>query len=302
MPEWNELVASLPENVRQDPALTDIKDLSGLASNFISLKKSAGDWSSGLPDDIRKDPSLEPLKGKGITDVVKSFINAQRLVGADKIVLPKENSKKEEWDDFFKKLGRPDKPEGYKLTKPSDLPKGFPYQEEMMKGFAKVAHETGLSEKQVSSLCKWYLQSEVDSWDGMARDSAQAMQEAESVLRKEYGNAYDQRIGAAKVLIEKFGGPELKAVLDGTGIGNNPLLVKFLVNVAGQFSEDTLKGMGKSQFNIQTPEEAKRQIDELKLNKDFMEAYWNPKNQGHQAAKDKYGTLYAAAYPEQEKK
>jgi hypothetical protein len=302
MVEWNELVSSLPQDVRQDPALADVKDFGGLVTNYITAKKGAGDWQTGLPDDMKKDPSLDPLKGKGIVDVVKGFINAQKLIGKDKIPLPGETAKPEEWAEFYKKLGRPEKPEDYKLAKPSDLPKDFPFQEKLIQDFSKAGHELGLTTKQITGLYKWYLTNELETWNGITRDSAQAREGAETALRKEYGNAYDQRIGAAKILLGKFGTPELTQALDATGMGNNPLLVKFLVNVAGQFSEDTLKGMGKSQFNIQAPEEAKRQIDELKLNKEFMAAYFDPKNVGHTAAKEKYQGLYAAAYPEPERK
>jgi hypothetical protein len=276
-----------------------VKDFGSLATNFITLKKSAGDFKSGLPDELKNDPSLAPIKD--LPGLVKSYVNAQKLVGRDKIALPGENAKPEEWAEVWKRLGRPETPEGYKLAKPSDLPKDFPFQEQIIQGFSKTAHELGLTPAQVTGLYKWYLQGEVDAWTGMQRDQAQGVQAAETALRKEYGSAYEERVDAAKKILAQFGSQELLQQLETSGLGNNPLLVKFLANVAGQFSEDTLKGMGKSRFNIKTPEEARADIAALKADKAFTDAYFDPKHQGHEEAKKKYNALYAQAYPEEKK-
>lgn len=300
MLEWNELVQTLPENVRQDPALAEVKDFGGLVTNYITTKKAAGDFKAGLPDDLKNDPNLTPIKD--IPSLVKSFVNAQKMIGKDKIALPGKDAKPEEWVEVWKKLGRPEKPEDYKLGKPSDLPKDFPFQDKVVQQFSKTAHELGLSPGQVTGLYKWYLQGEVDAWTGMKKDSETAMQAAETELRKEFGSAYEERLEAANKILSQFGSQELVDQLATTGMGNNPMLVKFLANVAGQFSEDTLKGMGKARFQGKTPAEAAQEIEQLKIDKEFMGAYLNPRHMGHKAAMDRWTQLYQQAYPEPEKK
>lgn len=52
------------------------------------------------------------------------------------------------------------------------------------------------------------------------------------------GDKFSENLGVAKAAIDKFGSPELKALLDSTGIGNHPAVVKFAFAVGKAISED----------------------------------------------------------------
>ena len=256
-------------------------------------------WRDTLPEDIRDDPSLEPIKD--IPNLAKSYINAQRMVGADKVVIPGDDATDEERAQFFQKLGRPENPDGYGITKPSDLPEGMPYDEEYVKEFVAQAHTLGLTTNQAMGLWKWGMERDVNRFQTTVQEMEQARQEAETALRKEWGKAYDERMAGIKFLVDKFGGDEVRKVFDSTGIGNNPALAKFLADIANEFSEDTLRGMGEPRFGTKSPAEAKKEIQELWADKKFLDAYWNPKHPGNKAAKERMQGLYALAYPEEEK-
>ena len=58
-------------------------------------------------------------------DLAKSWVNAQKLIGKEKIPLPGEKATKEDWDVVFSRLGRPEKPEGYTLPE-IEVPDDFP--------------------------------------------------------------------------------------------------------------------------------------------------------------------------------
>ena len=49
-------------------------------------------------------------------DFVKSYLSAQKLVGANKVAIPNKMATDEDWDEVYKKLGRPDKPDDYKYS------------------------------------------------------------------------------------------------------------------------------------------------------------------------------------------
>ena len=49
-------------------------------------------------------------------DLLKSYKHAQKLVGADKIPVPNKHATEEDWNEVFKRLGAPDKPEDYKYN------------------------------------------------------------------------------------------------------------------------------------------------------------------------------------------
>ena len=108
-------------------------------------------------------------------------------------------------------------------------------------------------------------------------------------------------MAGVKFLVDKFGGDEIKQFFDSTGAGNDPAMATFLAKIANEFSEDTLRGMGEPRFGTKSPAEAKKEIQELQADKDFIDAYWNPKHPGNKAAKERMQGLYALAYPEEEK-
>ena len=66
-------------------------------------------WKESLPDDLRDNPSLKSIQD--VPGLAKSFIHAQKMVGADKIPVPTEHATKEDWDAVYSKLGRPATPD-----------------------------------------------------------------------------------------------------------------------------------------------------------------------------------------------
>lgn len=73
----------------------------------------AGDWRSSLPEDIRGEASLKDIKD--VAGLAKGYVHSQRMLGSH-IAMPKDDAKPEEWDAFYGKLGRPSKVEEYKFT------------------------------------------------------------------------------------------------------------------------------------------------------------------------------------------
>jgi hypothetical protein len=67
---------------------------------------------------------------------------------------------------------------------------------------------------------------------------------------KEFGGAgYDANLAGARKAIAKFGSPELKAVLEQSGLGNHPELVRAFVRVGKAMAEDSVAGAGASTGN-----------------------------------------------------
>ena len=47
---------------------------------------SGNDFLSTIPEELREHPSLSPIKD--VENLARSYVNAQKLIGADKIPLP----------------------------------------------------------------------------------------------------------------------------------------------------------------------------------------------------------------------
>ena len=66
-------------------------------------------WRDSLPDDIKGNTSLE--KFSDVSTLAKSYINAESMIGKDKMVVPGVNTTEDEWNDIYTKLGRPSTPD-----------------------------------------------------------------------------------------------------------------------------------------------------------------------------------------------
>ena len=70
-------------------------------------------WRESLPEDLRDDPSLKSIKD--ISGLAKSFVHSQKMIGMDKIPVPTEHATQEDWDVVYSKLGRPENPDAYEI-------------------------------------------------------------------------------------------------------------------------------------------------------------------------------------------
>lgn len=70
----------------------------------------------------------------------------------------------------------------------------------------------------------------------------------ETKADKEIGGAkFDENLGLAKKGLEQFATPELRSLLDSTGMGNHPEVVRMLMKVGKAISEDSLVRGGQSE-------------------------------------------------------
>lgn len=53
------------------------------------------------------------------------------------------------------------------------------------------------------------------------------------------GEAFDENLGVAKKALESFGTPELRTLLNESGIGNHPEVIRFMVRAGKAISSDT---------------------------------------------------------------
>ena len=135
------------------------------------------DWKASLSDELRAEKSLENIKD--VSSLAKSFIHAQKLVGADKIPVPNKHATKQDWDAVYKKLGRPETPDGYKFNLPEDQK----VNEEGLKVFADHAHKLGLLPNQAEGMVKFYNQMRAEEL-AAADSTAEAARQKERFFQK----------------------------------------------------------------------------------------------------------------------
>lgn len=263
----------------------------------VTTSNSVGSWRDSLPTDLRDNPSLRSIND--IPSLAKSYVHAQSLVGADKVVIPKDNATQEEWSNFFNKVGRPSNPNDYKLGRPENFPEQY-YDADMNNHMMQVFHESGLSSKQAKLLHSKYMEYVNNRITQGTQQTQQQAEQAMAALKQQYGPDFNIRVAAAQRAIQRFGSPELVSYLEKSGMGNNPELIKLFSNVGMSLTESRADGTGDQSFGGVSPMQAQAELDQLRADKNFIKQLTDKSVLGHKEASKKWQQLHAIAFPAEE--
>ena len=254
------------------------------------------DWRSGLPEDIRNDPSLADIKDVGA--MAKSYINGQKLIGKNRISLPGEGATDEEWSAFHSQLGRPEKSSLYDFGERPALPDGLEYDEGFETAYKDLAFKAGLTSQQAKTIFDGYHEYIQTKSSSEGENAAAQSAEWVNSLKKEFGKAYNERIELASRAVDTYGDGQLKEWLDNSGMGNNPMMVKLFAKIGEGIAEGRSDSAQQRGF-IMTPDQAKQEIARYNRDQTFMSAYQNGDNPGHAEAVKKMDSLFKLAYPDE---
>lgn len=243
-------------------------------------------WVESLNENFRNDPSIQKFKSPD--DLAKSYLEVQRLVGKEKIVIPAENAPDEEKAAFWNKIGRPEEAAKYE-TPELEMPEEVKMQEHTLEAFKNKAHELGLTKKQFSDLYGFYNEITLNSYNGELEKNSKMAGESESELRKEWGNAYETKVkGAQGVINTFFKGKELHPAFK--VLSSDRGFVKAMADVAERLGEDVIQGTPRS---VLTPKEAQSELNSIMA--DTKGAYYDDLHPEHKAIVEKVLALQSAA-------
>jgi len=228
-----------------------------------------------IPEGFKEEKALDNFNN--MEDFVKSYLHAQKLVGADKIPVPNKHSTDEDWHEVFKRLGAPETPEDYKYNL-----KDVELDQNQVSEFNKEAHKLGLLPRQAESLIKFYNEMNSNNAASQEEAAAQAQLQTETELKKEYGPQFSKRLDQAKKLAVNSLGSEFLEntyLKDGSRLGDNIKVIKAFSDLAEKLSEDEIiKGDGS---DYMTAKDIEKEINELTQE---GSAYWIKTHPNHQKA------------------
>ncbi len=251
-------------------------------------------WTQSLTDTALHDN--ETLKSaKSVEALATMTVNAQKMVGADKIAIPNEASSEEEWATFHKAGGRPETAGDYNFGRPEELPEEY-YNQERATAAQELMHKLGLSKKQADELFAFNNNTVIAQLKTQSQDDTLAMQKLTDGLVADWGNAYEQKKHLGNKAIEEgtAGNAEFKERLT-QKFGNDPDFVRFAANLGSKFSE----GGSPDIPLIPTTGDIQAQIDDAMSHKSHGADY---KSHGftraqHEAQVKKVTQLYESMYP-----
>lgn len=135
-----------------------------------------------------------------------------------------------------------DKPAGAPEKYEFKAPEGKEFAADTIKDFSEIAKELNLSQEAAQKLLDKMAPSiearQVQQLEAIRNEWADAAQ-----VDKEFGGEkLNENLAVAKKALDAFGSPELRALLNESGLGNNPEVIRFMYRAGKAMSEDTFVG------------------------------------------------------------
>ena len=260
---------------------------------------TTGTWRDSLPEDIRSAPSLAKFNDQA--DVVKSYLSLEQRLGSS-VPLLKPDATDKEKSEFYTKLGRPDKIEGYEFKALENAPPGLNYSPERDKAFAETVYNLGLTKAQATNLREALVQMQVADAQQAAARTAEATKKEEADLVKlqaTYGPKWDATFQGANLVLGNFGGEEMVKLITERGLQSNPTVIKFLANVAGVLQDHSvITGTDRLPGNFGGgPASALAEIEKMKGDPETQKALIDTGHKDHATVTKRWKAAFDAAYP-----
>jgi len=246
--------------------------------------KVATSWKEAISEEFRQDPNIE--KFTEIDALAKSYINATKMIGQDKVALPNKNSTEDQWNEFYDKAGRPESADKYSLNVKSDV---VPLDNGAVKQFAENAHKLGLSNKQAQGVLEFYKNSMEGTAQQSKVDTETAQVQAEQELRQEWGREFENNVKKAGALAKANINSDILdlELKSGIRVGDHPELIKGFAKIASMMSEDKIVSPESDSTSKITDIES--EISTITNNTDGP--YWNKQHPDHDKVVQQVYTL-----------
>ena len=231
-------------------------------------------WKDSISEQYRKDPNIE--KFTEIDALAKSYINATKMIGQDKLVIPNNNSTEEHWDEVYTKLGRPESADKYTLDAKSEV---VNFDDNAIKSFAEQSHKLGLNNKQAQGILEFYKNNMEGTAQQAKIDTETAQAQAEQQLRQEWGRDFEGKVKQAGALAKANINPEVldMTLQNGTRLGDHPEIIKGFAKIAGMMQEDKI--VATESENAQSVSNIEEEI--ASIVNDRNSPYWNKQHPDH---------------------
>ena len=247
---------------------------------------------AGISEDLRSDLTLKATKN--VAGMASQLVNAQKMIGKqpNMTLIPNEQSSLTEWDEFHKSMGRPDTPDEYEYNHIE----GFEgVDEEMEAAFKNLAHSEGIRPSTLQKLIEFDDNRIMGMRQAMQEAKAQEAEQCEADLKKQWGNAFEERLHLANRMIEENTTEENKGALL-EAMGNNPRVADFLANIAGKFVEHKIISADVSKH---TPTDALAEADVLRSTPGYLDGQLKQTSPSrYKQITQQISKLMEEAYPE----
>ncbi len=249
--------------------------------------------------DLLANPMFERMDS--VAALAKEHANAQKLIGADKVVIPGDDATEEEVRAFRTKLGVPLESKDYDLSG-IEVPEGLPWDEGFQTSMVDSMHKHGLSQAQVQGVLADYIESVGGQYQEVTGEAAQSRESALKDMRTEWGRSAPAQEQMAKSAFQSFAGENWQDIAgiqlaDGGVLGDNVDFIRTFANVGSKMQDHGLVGASNAPSRTTfTPGEAQAKVNQIVA--DSSSPYYSKSHPEHDAAVQQVSDLMEMAHPE----
>jgi hypothetical protein len=201
----------------------------------------------------------------GLAEAMESHRNLEKLLGSEKLPMPRDDNDREGLERVYKALGKPDDPKAYGLDRLEGVDPGFAGEA------GGWFQEAGLNPRQAGVLAERW-QAFVTGREAVEQQRAQVKSAQDiSALQGEWGGAFDANVELARRAARQFGVGEALPALE-QALGSRGLIA-FLHRVGSGLGEDSYETGAPARGFSLSPDQARARIDALKRDTGFGARY-----------------------------
>lgn len=269
-------------------------------------------WLDSLDEPFRNDPTIRSIKAENSAQALNALanmtVNAQKLVGVEKIPALKPDMAQEAKVDWFQKyLGVPKDPSGYQFIDKFESSKddnGEPVLSdippELTERARKLAHGAQLTPSQASEMYNAmvadHFTSEQSSQESLRLDIIKQMGE----LHNEWGAKFDSNMEVAKFAYERILPESLQEKFsEMPELLNNPDFIKMFEKIGRGMADDSIRGgSGSNDPSVSSPAQAISALRSLEGTEEWRSVLsGNADSMTTERLRMKREQLYRQAYP-----
>lgn len=264
-------------------------------STTAASASASGGWKTSLRTDLRDSTLLQKFDDTpaGLEKAIESHANLEKLLGNDKVPIPKDINDVEGWNRFSKAMGIPDKAEGYGLAD-VQMPPDFNGEGPNKNKFAEIAHAHKLTPAQAQGLWNEFNKNGIETYNGAIEAQRKSLETTINTLKSKWGDAYQTNVELGQMVINKFSADAETNDYITAVLSQDPRGIAFLAKIGDQFAENKVGEFSMKRFTL-SPEQAREEW--MKITRDQNHPYNNDKAtpRERQAAIDYVNSLIATA-------
>lgn len=193
-------------------------------------------WINQLPKNLQDQEHL--TKHKSLADLGKSYLDVVGVLSKS-VSIPDDKADANEWQQFYTRIGRPDKPEEYGLSIP-DIPSA---DKKALDNFAKnigqQMHNLGLTKKQATEMYNWYVNQTKQALQVQTTSLKKQADTSRKTLESEWGTDYSGNVERISRLLDKHDPQKtFRQQAEKAGFSYSVDFMKFLLSIAENEGED----------------------------------------------------------------